>query len=61
MKCLRLLSLSTILLAISGCSMGDPEESMEFPLQHRDWHVESPVVSLQWWCAGLCPDYEALR
>ena len=30
MKCLRLLSLSAILLAVSGCSMENPEDSMEF-------------------------------
>lgn len=59
MKCLRLLALSAILLAISGCS-GNPEGSMEFPLQHRDWHAKPPSFSFDW-CAGLCPDYEALR
>jgi hypothetical protein len=61
MKCLRLLSLSVILLAISGCSVGNPEDPMEFPLQNKDWHVEPSMPSLQWWCAGLCPDWEALR
>jgi hypothetical protein len=58
MKFLRRLFLSVILLAIPGCSMENPEGSMEFPLQHRD--VEPPLLSLHW-CAGLCPDYEALR
>ena len=60
MKCLRLLSLSAILIAISGCSIEIPEKSMEFPLQHRDWHVEPPSFS-SGWCAGLCTDREALR
>ena len=60
MKCLRLLSLSAILLAICGCSIEIPEESMAIPLQHRDWHVEVPSFSFDW-CAGLCTDSEALR
>jgi hypothetical protein len=60
MNCLRLLVLSAILLVISGCSMKIPEESMEIPVQHRDWHVE-PLSFPFDWCAGLCTDYEALR
>jgi hypothetical protein len=60
MKCLRLLSLSAIVLAISGCSIEVPEESMEFSRQHRDWHIEAPTFSFDW-CAGLCTDSEALR
>jgi len=61
MKCLRLFSLSVILLAISGCSMEDPEDLMEFSLEHQDLHVEPSTPSLRRWCAGLCPDWEALR
>jgi hypothetical protein len=61
MRCLRLLSLSAILLVISGCSMESPEDSMEFPLEHQDWHDEPSMPLLQWWCTGLCPDREALR
>jgi hypothetical protein len=60
MKCIRLFSLCVILLAMCGCSMENPEDSLEFPFQHNDWHVEPPAKSLQWWCVGLCPDYEAL-
>jgi len=60
MNCLRLLALSAILLVISGCSMKIPEESMEIPVQHRDWHVEVPSLSFDW-CEGLCTDSEALR
>jgi hypothetical protein len=60
MNCLRLLALSTILLVIPGCSMEIPEESMEIPVQHRDWYVEVPSFSFDW-CAGLCTGSEALR
>lgn len=61
MKRLCLFTLIVILLAISGCSMENPEDLMEFPLEHQDRHVEPSMPSLRRWCAGLCPDWEALR